>query len=325
MRTSRRRLIVLASAAAAMLALPAISNAQSYPTRPVRLVVGFPPGGVADLYARLIAQALSDRLGQQVVVDNRTGAGGNIATESVIRSAPDGYTLLLAGANDGWNGALYGNLSFDFVRETAPIARIASFAGALVAQPSFPYRTVNDLIGFAKANPGKITMASGGVGSASHIFWELLKTMASVDMVHVPYRGEGPALLDMLGGQVQVMMPTLPPAMEYLKVDKLRPLAVTAASRLEMLPDVPALSEFFPGYEAAGWVGVVAPKGTSVEIVERLNREINAALADRKIKARIAEQGGVVVECSPAEFSNFIVSFNDKWSKVIHAANIKIE
>jgi tripartite-type tricarboxylate transporter receptor subunit TctC len=324
MRFQRRQFLPLAAGAATLPLATRRASAQSYPTRPVHLVVGFPPGGVSDLYARLIGQFLSDRLGQQFVVENRTGAGGSLATDMVARAAPDGHTLLLTGSNDVWNMTFYDNLTFDYIRDIAPVSGITRLPGVLVVQPSFPATTVSDLIKYVKANPGKVTMASAGVGSAAHVFWELFKSMAAVDMQHVPYRGEGPGLTDLLGGQVQVMMPTLPPAIEYVRAGKLRPLAVTAADRLEILPDVPPLGDAVTGYEALGWVGIGAPKGTPQQIIDRLNAAINAALADPKIKAQIADQGAVLFAGKPAEFADFIAAFNVKWSKVIKTANIKL-
>jgi tripartite-type tricarboxylate transporter receptor subunit TctC len=324
MRFTRREFLHLAGAAAALPLSSRTVRAQSYPTRPVHLVVGFPPGGVSDLYARLIGQFLSEKLGQQFVVENRTGAGGSLATDAVSRAAPDGHTLLLTGSNDVWNMTLYDNLTFDFIRDIAPVAGITRLPGALVVRPSFPATTASDLIKYVKANPGTVTMASAGVGSAAHVFWELFKSMAGVDMQHVPYRGEGPGLTDLLGGQVQVMMPTLPPAIEYIRAGKLRPLAVTAAKRLEILPGVPPLGDAVSGYEALGWVGIGAPKGTPKQIIDRLNTAINAALADPKIKAQIADQGAIPFPGKPEEIADFIAAFNVKWSKVIKTANIKL-
>jgi tripartite-type tricarboxylate transporter receptor subunit TctC len=320
----RRKFLKLTLGAAAFSTVTKIASAQVYPARPVRIVVGFPPGGVSDLYARLIAQWLSDRLGQQFIVDNRTGAGGSIATEAVTRAAPDGYTLLLTGSNDSYNTALYDNLSFDYIRDIAPVALFVEFGGVVVVPPSFAARTISELIAYAKANPGKVTMASGGVGSSSHVFWELFKSMAGVDMVHVPYRGEGPALTDLLGGQVQVSIPTVPPVVEYIKARKLVPLAVTTAARYGILPEVPVLSDFVPGYDAGGWIGIGVPRGTPANVSDRLNREINAALIDPRIKSLVTDQGGVIASpASPDGFGKLIVEFTDKWAKVIRAANIK--
>jgi tripartite-type tricarboxylate transporter receptor subunit TctC len=320
----RRDFLGLIAGAAALPAASGNAGAQSFPVRPVHLIVGFPPGGVADLYARLIGQFLSERLGQQFVVENRTGAGGSLATDAVTRASPDGYTLLLTGANDVLNMTLYDNLSFQYLRDIAPVSGIAHLGGALVVHPSFPATTASELINYVKASPGRVTVASGGVGSASHLFWELFRSMAGVDMQHVPYRGEGPGLTDLLGGQVQVMLPTLPPAIEYIRAGKLRPLAVTAARRLEILPAVPPLSDAVPGYEAISWVGIGAPKGTPKQIVDNLNTAINAALIDPKVKAQIADQGAVPFPVKADEFADFLVTFNQKWSKILKAANIKL-
>ena len=315
----RRQFLRLATGAAALLVASRDGGAQSYPTRPVRLVVGFPPGGVSDLYARLIGQFLSERLGQQFVVENRTGAGGSLATDAVTRAAPDGHTLLLTGANDVWNMTLYDNLKFDYIRDIAPVSGITQLPGVLVVHPSLPATTTSDLITHVKAHPGKVTMAS----AAPHVFWELFKSMAGVDMRYVPYRGDGPGLTDLLGGQVQVMMPMLPPAIEYIRAGKLRPLAITATNRLEILPEVPPLGDAVPGYEALSWVGIGAPKGTPKQIIDRLNRAIIAALTDPKIKAQIADQGAVPFRGKPEELAEFIADFHVKWSKVIRTANIQ--
>jgi tripartite-type tricarboxylate transporter receptor subunit TctC len=320
MKIARRRFLGLAAGA---IASPSIARAQTYPARPVRIVVGFPPGGVADLYARLVAQWLSDRLGQQFIIDNRTGAGGNIATEAVVRAAPDGYTLLWTSSTDAWNGTLYDNLSYIYVRDIAPVASVVRFAGVVVVQPTFPAQTIPELIAYTRANPGRLSMASGGIGSVSHVAWELFKGMTKLDMVHVPYRGEGPALLDLLGGQVQVMIPSLPPSIEYIRAGKLRALAVTNPTRLGVLPNVSTIGEFLAGYEASAWAGLGAPRSTAPEIVNRINKEIAAALADTKILARITDQGGEALPSSPAEFANMIAADSEKWGKVIRAAGIK--
>jgi tripartite-type tricarboxylate transporter receptor subunit TctC len=320
MKTARRQFLSLAAGA---VAFPSVARAQTYPARPVRIVVGFPPGGVADLYARLVAQWLSDRLGQQFIIDNRTGAGGNIATESVTRAAPDGYTLLWTSSTDAWNGTLYDNLSYNYIRDIAPVASVVRFAGVVVVQPTFPAQTIPNLIAYARTNSGKLTMASGGIGSVSHVSWELFKGMTKLDMVHVPYRGEGPALLDLLGGQVQVMIPSLPPSIEYIRGGKLRALAVTNATRLGVLPDVPTIGEFLAGYESSAWAGLGAPRNTPPEIVDRINKEIDAALADTKILERITDQGGEALPGSSAEFAKMIAADSEKWGKVIRAAGIK--
>jgi tripartite-type tricarboxylate transporter receptor subunit TctC len=289
MKIARRRFL-----AAGAVAFPSVARAQAYPTRPVRILVGFPPGGVADLYARLVAQWLSDRLGQQFIIDNRTGAGGNIATESVTRAVPDGYTLLWTSSTDAWNGTLYDNLiiSYNYIHDITPVASVFRFAGVVLVQPTFAAQTIPELIAYARANSGKLTMASGGIGSVSHVSWELFKGMTSLDVLHVPYRGEVPALLDLLGGQIQVMIPSLPPSIEYIRGGKLRALAVTNGTRLGVLPNVPTIGEFLAGYESSAWAGLGAPRSTPPEIVNRINKEIDVALADTKILARITDQGG---------------------------------
>jgi tripartite-type tricarboxylate transporter receptor subunit TctC len=324
MKLPRRRFLQLAAGAAALPAVSRIARAQAYPTQPVHLVVGFVPGGISDTYARLIGQSLSERLGQSIIIENRPGAGGNIATDSVQRAAPDGYTLLLTGSNDAWNMTLYDNLNYNYIRDIAPVAGLSRGMGALVVLPSYPAKTVPDLIAYARDNPGKVSVGSGGIGSSSHVFFELFKMMAHVEMVHVPYRGEGPALTDLLGGQVHAIFPTLPPSIEYIRSGKLRPLAVTAAKRSEALPDVPTIGEFLPGYDASGYIGIGAPRSTPAEIVGKLNKEINACLADPKMKQRIAELGDAVFAGSPGEFGTFIAEFSDRWAKVFRAGNIKI-
>jgi tripartite-type tricarboxylate transporter receptor subunit TctC len=321
----RRRFLHLAAGAAAVPVASRIANAQAYPTRPVRIVSGFPPGGVNDLYARLIGQWLSERLGQQFIVENRSGAGGTIAVDAVVRAAPDGYTLLLATSADAWNATLYDNLKYNFMRDMAAVATVSRGPGVLVAHPSVPPRSVPELIAYARSNPGKISVASAGVGSAPHMYWELFRSLTGVDMLHVPYRGGGPALTDLLGGQVQVYFGTTASTIEYIRTAKLRPLAVTGASRAAILPDVPALAEFLPTYEASIYVGIAAPRDTPAEIVNKLNQEINAALADPRLKLRIAEFGDTPLSLSPAAFAKLIRDETEKWSKVIRAANIKPE
>jgi tripartite-type tricarboxylate transporter receptor subunit TctC len=324
-RHHRRQFLRLAASAAALPAVSRIAMAQTYPTRPVRILVGFAPGGSNDIHARLAAQLLSERLGGQFVVENRAGAGGNLATEAVVRAAPDGYTLLLASATDSWSAALYNNLKFDFVRDVAPVASIDRGAGMVVAHPSFPAKTIPELIARAKSNPGKLTVASAGVGSAPHVYWELFKSMSGVDMLHIPYRGTGLAYPDLLGGQVQVMFPTVASSIEYVKSGQVRGLAVTSAMRLGTLPDVPTVAEFVSGYEATGWIGIVAPNNTPTEIVDKLNKAINAGLADPKTKDRITQLGAAVFPSSPTDFGRFIFDYTDKWGKVIRAANIRPE
>jgi tripartite-type tricarboxylate transporter receptor subunit TctC len=315
----------LAAAAAAMGAAMRLATAQAYPTRPVRIISGFPPGGVNDTYARLIGQWLSERLGHQFFVENRPGAGGNIAAETLVRAAPDGYTLLLATSADAWNATLYDNLKFSFVRDVAAVAPIVRAPGVLVVHPSLPVKSVPELIASAKANPGKISVASAGIGSAPHMYWELFRTLAGVDMLHVPYRGGGPAVTDLLGGQVQVYFGTTASSIEYVRSGKLRALAVTTATRAAALPDVPALAEFLPTYEASIFVGIVAPRDTPAEIISKLNEEINLAHADSKVTRRIAELGDTPLSLSSSEFAKLITNETEKWGKVIRAANIKPE
>ena len=326
MKLPRRSFLHLTAGAATLPAVSRIARAtQTYPMRPVRIVVGFAPAGNNDIHARLIAQWLSERLGQQFVVENRAGAGGNLATEAVVRAAPDGYTLLQAASNDSWNASLYDNLKFNFVRDTTPVASVSRTSGVLVVHPSVSAKSVPDLIAYAKANPGKLTVASAGIGSAPQVYWQLFKSMTNVDMVHVPYRGGGPGLADLLAGQVQVYFATLTSSIEYVRASKLRALAVTSATRAEVLPETPTISEFVPGYEATGWQGVVAPKNAPTQIVEKLNKEINAALSDTTMRGRIVDLGSTPFSNSPAEFGNFIVEYTEKWGKVIRAANIKAE
>jgi tripartite-type tricarboxylate transporter receptor subunit TctC len=324
MKLPRRNFLYLAAGAAALPAVSRIAWAQTYPSRPVRIIVGFPPGGVADLYARLIGQWLSERLGQPFIIENRSGAGSNLATEAVVRAPPDGHTLLQVTSANAWNATLYDNLNFNFIRDIAPIASIYRAPAVLVVHPSFPAKSVPELIAYAKANPGRINMASGGVGSAAHVFGELFKMMAGVDMLHVPYRGGGPALADLLAGQVPLMFDTLSTAIEHIRAGKLRALAVTSATRSEVLPDVPPVGDFVPGYEGTGWQGLGAPRNTPAEIIDKLNKEINAGLADPRMKARVADLGGTVFASSPAEFGTFIAAYTEKWAKVIKFAGAKV-
>jgi tripartite-type tricarboxylate transporter receptor subunit TctC len=291
----------------------------------VRLIVGFAAGGPGDIVARLMGQFLSERFGQQVIIDDRPGAGGNIGTEVVVRAPPDGYTLLLVVSANTFNATLYTNLNFNFIRDIAPVASISRSPNVMVVNPSFPAKTVPEFIAYAKANPGKINFASGGNGATPHIFGEFFKMLTGVDMVHVPYRGEPQALTDLIGGRVQVMFDPLPSSIGYIRADKLRPLAVTSATRLEVLPDIPTLGEFVPGYEASGWYGVGAPKNTPLQIIDKLNRGVNAALADPKMKARLADIEGTPLPGSPADFGKLIADETEKWGKVIRAANIKPE
>ena len=297
--------------------------AQTYPTRPVRLIVGVAAGGGTDIVARLISQWLSERLGQQFVIENRPGAGSNIATEVVVRAPPDGYTLLTVGAPAAINATLYyDKLNFNFIRDIAPVAGIMRGPLVMLVNPSFPAQTVPEFIAYAKANPGKINMASGGNGTTPHVTGELFKMMTGVDMVHVPYRGAGPAITDLLGGQVQVLFDN---PIEHIRTGRLRALAVTTTTRSEALPDIPTLGEFVPGYDASAWFGIGAPKDTPVQIMDRLNQEINACLGDPRMKARLADQGGTVLSGSPADFGRHIAAETEKWAKVIKFAGIKPE
>jgi len=321
----RRQILSLAAGAAALPAMSRLAWAQAYPTRPVRIIVTVAPGGGADITARLIGQWLSERTGQQFIIDNRPGAAGNIGTEVVVRAPADGYTLLLVAPARAINATLYDKLNFNFIRDIAPVASIMRQPLVMEVNPSVPARTVAEFIDYARANPGKINMASSGSGSGPHMAGELFKMLTGVNLIHVPYRGSGPALGDLLGGQVQVMFDGAASSIEYIKAGKLRALAVTTATRSDLLPNIPTLSEFVPGYETNDFYGVGAPKNTPIEIVDRLNKEINAALADPKIKARFADLGGTVFPGLPAEFGRFIADETEKWGKVIRAANIKAE
>ena len=320
-----RHFLHLAAGAAAFPAVLRIARAESYPTRPVHLIVGYAAGGPTDITARLIGQWLSERLGQQFVIENRPGAGSNIATEAVVRAPPDGYTLFLAGASTAINATLYNNLNFNVIRDIAPIAGIVRVPEVMVVNPSVPANTVPEFIAYAKANPGKVNMATGGPGSVPDVAGELFKFMTGVDLVRVGYRGGGPALIDLLGGQVQVMFESSLTTMAYIRADKLRALAVTSVTRSAALPGVPTVGEFVPGYEATAWFGVGAPKNTPADIVNRLDKEINAGLADSKIKERLADLGGIPMPMSAAEFGQLIANETEKWGKVIRAANIKPE
>jgi tripartite-type tricarboxylate transporter receptor subunit TctC len=324
MKLPRRNFLHLAAGATALPVASGVAWAQAYPSRPVRLIAGFPPGGVLDLFARLIGQWLSERLGQPFIVENRVGAGGNLAAEAVVKAPPDGHTLLQIGAHNAWNVTLYDNLTFNFIRDIAPVASIYRGAAVLVVHPSFPAKSVPELIAYAKSNPGKINMASGGVGSATHVYGELFKMMTGVDMLHVPYRGGAPAMTDLLAGQVQVMFEPLATSIEHIRSDKLRALAVTSATRSDVLPDIPTVSDFVPGYEGTGWQGVGAPRNTPAEIIDKLNKEINAGLADPRMKARIADFGYTVFASSPADLSTFIAEYTEKWAKVIRFAGAKV-
>jgi tripartite-type tricarboxylate transporter receptor subunit TctC len=319
----RRTFLQLAAGAIALPVISGVAQAQAYPTRPVRIIVAAAAGGAADIHARLFGQWLSDRLGQQFIIDNRPGAGNNIGTEAVVRAPADGYTLLLAQTANAIGAALYDKLNFNFIRDIAPVASMVRVANIMEVHPSFPAKTVAEFIAYAKANPGKINMASAGSGNPTHLAGELFKMMAGVDMVHVPYRGEAAALTDLLGGQVHVYFGTLPGSIEHIKAGRLRALAMTTASRSDALPGIPSIGEFVPDYEASGWQGIGAPRNTPVDVIARLNREINAGLAAPMIKARLADLGGMVLAGSPAAFGKLIADETEKWGKVIRAANIK--
>ena len=325
MKLPRRQFLHLAAGAAALPAVSRIAMAQTYPSRPVRLIVTTAAGGSPDIIARLIGQWLSERLGQPIIVDNRPGAGTNIGTEIGVRAPPDGYTLLMALSANAINATVYDKLPFNFIRDTAPVASIASIPLIMEVNPSVPAKTVPEFIAYAKANPGKINMASGGSGTPAHVAGELFKMMAGINMVHVPYRGEGLALPDLISGQLQALFGVMPASLGYIKAGKLRALAVTTAKRQELLPDVPTAGEFLPGYEARGWYGIVGPKATPVNIIEKLNQEINAALADPSMKTRLTDLGCAVFAGSPADFGKFIAEETEKWAKVIKFAGIKPE
>jgi len=324
MKLPRRNFLHLAAGAATLPAMSRFAWAQAYPTRPVRLIVPLAPGGATDIVARVIGQWLSERLGQPFIVENRPGAGTNLGTEAVVRAAPDGYTLLLAAPNNAINASFYEKLNFNFIRDIAPVAGIISHSLVIVVHPSVPAKTVPEFIGYAKANPGKLNMASPGNGTPNHVSGELFKMMAGVDMVHVPYRSGGPALTDLIAGQVQVMFPATVSSIEYIRDGRLRALAVTTATRSELLPDIPTVDQFVPGYEASGWFGLGAPKATPAEIVEKPNKEINAGLADPRIKTRLADLGGTPLVGSPADFGKLIADETEKWAKVIRSANIRL-
>jgi tripartite-type tricarboxylate transporter receptor subunit TctC len=324
MKFSRRQLLYLATGAAA-LPVSRTARAQVYPSRPIRLIVGFPAGGPTDITARVMAQWLSERLGQQIVIENRAGAGSNIAVEATIGAPPDGYTLLIVGATNAINATLYEKLNFNFIRDIAPVAGIIRVPLIMEVHPSVPVKTVAEFIAYAKANPGKINMGSGGIGTTLHVSGELFKMMTGVDMLHVPYRGAGPMLTDLLGGQVQVGFDPMPSSIGYVKAGQLRPLAVTTATRSEALPELPTVGDFVAGYEASTWYGVGAPKNTPADIVEKLNKEFNAGLANPKLKARLTELGGMMLTGSAAEFGAFIVEETEKWAKVVKFSGAKAE
>jgi tripartite-type tricarboxylate transporter receptor subunit TctC len=321
----RRQFLHLAASAAVLPAVSRMAGAQTYPTRLVRIVVGFAPGGAFDILARLMGQWLSERLGQPFAIENRPGAGSNIATEAVVNAPADGHTLLMVTPANAVNATLYDKLNFNFIRDIAPVAGVTRVANVMVVNPSFPAKTVPEFIAYAKANPDKISMASGGVGSSNQVSGELFKMMTGVKMVHVPYRGAAPALTNVIGGQVQVLFAAVTSSIEYIRAGKVRALAVTTATRSEALPDLPTLADFVSGYEDSNWAGLGAPKNTSATIIDTLNREVNAALADPKFKARLADLGGTVMVGSPADFGKFIAGETDKLGKVVKFAAIKPE
>jgi tripartite-type tricarboxylate transporter receptor subunit TctC len=322
----RRSFLHLAAGTAALPTLSRVASAFDYPNRPIRLVVPFPAGGIVDLYGRLFGQWLTERLGQPVVVENRPGAGSNLGTEAVVRSAADGYTLLQLSASNAWNVSLYKNLTFDLLRDVTPIASIYLSPAILVVHPSTNIRSVPELIAYAKANPNKIEMASGGVGSAQHVYGELFKRMAGVEMLHVPYRGGGPALQDLIAGHVPLMFDTFGTAIPYVREGSVRAIAVTSARRSELIPDVPAIAEFLPGYEGVGWQGIAGPAGMLDEVVQRIHSEVNLALSEPKIVARMRDLGAIVFKSeTPASFKKYVAEYTNKWATIINGANIKVE
>jgi tripartite-type tricarboxylate transporter receptor subunit TctC len=325
MKLPRRNFLHLAAGAAALPAVARIATAQSYPTRPVRIVVPFAPGGVNDITARLIGQLLTERLGQQFLIENRTGGGGNIGIEAVVRSPADGYTLLVVGTTAAINATLFEKLNYNFIRDIAPVASIIRVPHVMQVNPSLSVATVPEFIAYAKANPGKISMGSGGNGSPAHVTGELFKMMTGVNLTHVPYRGAGPAITDLLGGQIQATFTDMAASIEYIRAGKLRALAVTTATRSEALPDIPTVGDFVSGFEASQWVGLCAPKNTPPEIIGKLNTEINSGLADPKLKARLADLGGMVLAGSPADFGKLIADDTEKWGKVVKLSGAKPE
>jgi tripartite-type tricarboxylate transporter receptor subunit TctC len=325
MKLPRRQFLHLAVGAAALPVLSRVAWAQAYPSRPVRIVVGFAPGSAPDIIARLMGQWLSERLGQQFIIENRSGAAGNIATEAVVRAPSDGYTLLLVAAPNAINATLYDRLSFSFLRDIAPVAGIIRECPVLVVHPSFPAKTVPEFIAYAKANPGKISMASSGNGSTAHVTGELFKMMAGIDMIHVPYRGGGQVMTDLIAGQVQVSFIGMTVAIEHIRSGKVHALAVTTATRSDVLPDVPTVGDFVPGYEASAFWGIGAPRNTPAEIIDKLNKEINAVLSNPESQKRLGEGGGTVLVGSPADFSKFVSDETEKWAKVVKFAGIKPE
>jgi tripartite-type tricarboxylate transporter receptor subunit TctC len=324
MRLPRRKFLHLAAGAAALPVTARSARAQAYPSRPVRWIVSFAAGGPNDIVARIVGQYLSDHLGQQFIIENRPGAGGNVGMQSVLSSAPDGYTIAFVGPNYAINTTLYDKLPFNFIRDSVPIGGTMRLANVMEVHPAVPANTVAELIAYAKANPGKINFASGGVGTSPHLSGELLKIMAGIDIVHVPYRGTAPALTDLIAGQVQVVFDNIPGSIGHIKSGKVRPLGVTGAKRVAALPDVPTIGETVPGYEVSIWYGIAAPKGTPPEIVGKLNQAVNAVLADPKLQARLAELGGEPMPTTPAEFGKLVADETEKWAKVIQTANIRV-
>ncbi len=325
MKPLRRRFLRLAAAAAAAPVAARLAGAQAYPTRPVRFIVSFPAGGPNDIVARVIGQYLSDHLGQQFIIENRVGASGNLGMQAALGSAPDGYTIAFVGPNNAISATLYEKLPFDFIRDSVPVAGTMRLANVMEVNPAVPADTMAEFIAYAKANPGKINFASGGVGTSPHLSGELLKAMAGIDLVHVPYRGTAPALTDLLAGQVQVLFDNIPGSIGHIRSGKVRALGVTASKRVAAIPDVPTIGETVPGYEVSIWYGIAVPSGTPPEIVETLNRAVNAGLADPKVRARLAELGGEVMPMTPAEFGKLVAAETEKWAKVIRAANIKAD
>jgi tripartite-type tricarboxylate transporter receptor subunit TctC len=322
---ARRAFLRVAAGVGALGALARIARAQAYPARPVRLLVGFAAGGPSDISARLIGQWLSERLGQSFIIENRPGAGGNLATETVVRASPDGYTLLETTSTNAWNTALYHNLGFDFSRDIVPVAGVCRYAGVIVVNPLVPATSVPELIAYAKANPGRLNMGSGGAGTPSHLYGELFKKMTGIDLLHVPFRGGGPAVVALLAGQVQVFFGTVSVSIDHIRSGRLRALGVTTRTRMDVLPDVAPVGDFVPGYEASGWEGIGAPRSTPVEIIDRLNGEINAALGDAGFKSRLANLGVDAFATSPGDLGRFIADYTEKWGKLIRAAGISAE
>jgi len=325
MKLPRRQFLHLAVGAAALPALPRIARAQAYPSRPVRIVVGFAAGSTTDILARLMGQWLSQRLGQQFIIENRPGAGGNVGAEMVVKTTADGYTLLMVPPAVAANAALYEHLNFNFLRDIAPVAGVVRVPNVVEVNPSVSVKTIPELIAYAKANPGKLSFASAGIGTASHLAGQLFNAMTGINIQHVPYRGDGPAMADLISGQVQVGFATMTASIGYIRAERLRPLAVTTGKRSDALPGIPSVSEFVPGFEASSWFGIAAPKATPAEIVASLNRETNAGLADPTIKARLVDIGGMLLTGSPADFGKLIADETEKWGKVIREAGIKAE